>query len=77
MSRDQRPGRVKMVGASAPTAEPQRRSTDEGPIDGAAAPADEVASVAPKSRAIIWSLLFLVACGAGAAGVAVLSASGS
>ena len=76
MSRDQRPGRVKMID-NAPAALPARRVGD---VPGTANATAIVAAAepalpelpTPKSRTILWSGLFLIACIAGAAGVTLL-----
>lgn len=69
MSRDQRPGRVSVVDA-ATAAAPARRVDDAPPIDtGAPLVAD---GTKPSSHVLLWSVLFLSACTAGALGVALL-----
>lgn len=72
MSRDQRPGRVKMIDASPPP-EPTEQIGDGA----GSAIVDDTAPTAPdlntaKSRIMQWSALFLIACIAGAAGVTLL-----
>ena len=78
MSRDQRPGRVKMID-NAPAALPARRVGEvPGPATATAAAVIDAAEpalpelAAPKSRTILWSGLFLLACIAGATGVTLL-----
>ena len=69
MSRDQRPARTVMIAPDATSAPPQRRA-----LDAAAATGDPGAPavVAPaKSRTPMLAGLFLFACVAGAAGVAL------
>jgi hypothetical protein len=68
MSRDQRPGRVKLIDTGAtpgPTSPPAAATAD------AATPTPPDLP-APKSRTMLWSALFLIACIAGAAGVTAL-----
>ena len=72
MSRDQRPGRVKMIDAGAPPAPSGQIGNGVGSaiVDAAAPTAPD--RPAPKSRAMLWSALFLIACIAGAAGITLL-----
>lgn len=69
MSRDQRPARTVMIAPDASSAPPQRRAHDT-----AAATSDPGAPTATapvQSRTLLLSGLFLFACVAGAAGVAL------
>lgn len=73
MSRDQRPGRVKLIDGSA-EAVPTRRVGDTlgtAVVDTAATPASEPPPAA-KSPTMLWSTIFLLACIAGAAGITLL-----
>lgn len=76
MSRDQRPGRVKMIDAGAPPAPARRIGDDPGTaiVDAAAPPPPDVP--APKAPVMLWSALFLIACIAGAAAVTLLPVLG-
>lgn len=68
MSRDQRPARTVMIAPDATSAPPQRRALDAAATGDPGAPA----VVAPaKSRTLLLAGLFLFACVAGAAGVAL------
>lgn len=66
MSRDQRPGRVSVVDAG-PAATPARRSADTPAADSIAPAAPD--SAGPTSHALLWSVVFLSACIAGAVAV--------
>lgn len=72
MSRDQRPGRVKLIDSSA-EAVPTRRvgDTPGTAIVDSTAPAVADLPVA-KSRTMAWSALFLIACITGAAVVTLM-----
>ncbi len=69
MSRDQRPARVKLVG-SAPTVPPARRSDDIAKPGKSGKPTSE--SAAPRSSGLLYGATFLIACLAGAVGMALL-----
>lgn len=68
MSNDQRPGRVVMID-SGPLDLAEQKSTGAGGTD---APRGAEATAPPKSRILLSSALFLIACIAGAAGMSLL-----
>jgi hypothetical protein len=74
MSRDQRPGRVVMVDTDPVSPVTERRAVDQldsGIANQAAAPA-----ALPKSGILLWVMLFLLACAAGAGGFSLMARSG-
>ena len=73
MSRDQRPGKLKLVGSG--TTVPARRRGDRVPVARPAvssAPAVKSEPVRRRASGLLLSLLFLVAAGAAGTGVALL-----
>jgi hypothetical protein len=72
MSRDQRPGRVKLVDPVAEAAVPARRETDAPAAENAA----KQDSAASTGSAILASGIFLLACGLGAAALSFLLSTG-
>ena len=73
MSRDQKPGRIRVIaGAQAPD-HPMRRAGDLAP---ATAPTSEPAVLETSSKrgpGLLTALLFLVGCAVGGAGFAVIA----
>ena len=73
MSRDQRPGKLKLVGSG--TTVPLRRRGDRAPAARPAvstAPGAKPAPVRREASGLLMSILFLLAAGAAGAGVALL-----
>ncbi|WP_380874026.1 hypothetical protein [Sphingomonas sp. DBB INV C78] len=84
MSRDQRPGRVRVISSGRPPEPPQRRrgDVDANPNAGAAGSADEAmpgavrpmvaAAAAPAVSRVMLVLLFVIGCGLGGGLIAAL-----
>ncbi|WP_404367663.1 hypothetical protein AB5I39_13240 [Sphingomonas sp. MMS24-J45] len=67
MSRDQRPGRVKLIDAGA-ASPPMRRIGDVPGTEATEAAAPPAAAPpVPKAPTLLWAAVFLIACIAGAA----------
>ena len=78
MSRDQKPGRMRIIAGGAKPPHPLRRASDR--VAAAEAGLGEApANIAPpKSRAILWlSLLFLLCCIAGGVAVTLMLGAGA
>lgn len=73
MSRDQRPRRERLIDSD--PFENDLKPRAAGPDAGAVA-AQPAPPAAPKSRTLLWGLLFLLACVAGAVGLSLLSRAG-
>ncbi|CAN5541973.1 hypothetical protein BH10PSE14_BH10PSE14_13740 [soil metagenome] len=74
MSRDQRPGRVVMVDTAPVTPPIERRASD--PLDSGIAGQTAAPTALPKSGMLLWVVLFLLACAAGAVGFSLMARAG-
>ncbi len=74
MSRDQRPRRERLIDSDPFETDIKSGATD--PAGGVAAGQPIAPPAQPKSRALLWGLLFLLACVAGAVGISLMSRAG-